>query len=467
MAAKTDQDPYLDTLAEPFRIKTVERIRLPTRAEREEILKRAFYSVMYLDSADVFVDLGTDSGTGAMSDEQWAALMRGDEAYVRSRSFFTLEKTVQDITGFPHVVPTHQGRAAENIMMNLLLKPGDMVLCNAHFDTTRAHVQHHQAVPVDLVGDWLWEYDEELPFKGNFDLERLAVALERYHSRVPFILITILNNFACSSPVSMANIKAVKALADQYSKPIYFDACRMSENAYFIKTREPGYENTSVTDIVREMLSYGSGCWMSAKKDAIVNIGGFLAVRDEDLARKCQEQLVLYEGFPTYGGLARRDLEAMAVGLREGLDEDYLSHRVRSVAHLGDLLSSEAGVVVSKPVGGSGVFVDVASLYPHLTPEQFPGIALACDLYLEGAIRVGAITFHMNRVVPATGDIVEKVFQFARFAVPRRLYTRSHLEYTAKVMAKVKDRAPANQGYRAVYVPEVLGHFFAKFEPLG
>jgi tryptophanase len=465
MSSKTELDPYLQSLAEPFRIKTVERIRLPNRAEREEILARAHYSVMYLDSKDVFVDLGTDSGTGAMSDEQWAALMRGDEAYVRSRNFFSLESTVQDITGYSHVVPTHQGRAAENIMMNLLLKPGDMVLCNAHFDTTRAHVEHRQAKPIDLVGDWLWEYDNLQPFKGNFDLDRLAAALERYHERVPFVLITILNNFACSSPVSMENIRAVKALADKYGKPVYFDACRMAENAYFIKTREPGFERTPIIDIVREMLSHGSGCWMSAKKDAIVNIGGFLAVRDEQLAQRAREQLVLYEGFPTYGGLARRDLEAMAVGLREGLDEDYLSHRIRLVAHFGALLK-EAGVTISEPVGGSGVFVDVTSLYPHLSAEQLPGIALACDLYLEGAVRVGAVTFHMNRVEPRSGELSEKVFEFARFAIPRRLYTRSHIEYAAAVMRRVKERAHLNRGYRAVYIPEVLGHFFAKFAPL-
>lgn len=461
-----ENDPYLDSLAEPFRIKVVEQIRLPSRSEREEILARAFYSPAYLDSGDVFVDLATDSGTGAMSDAQWSALMRGDEAYIRSRSYFAFEKSVQDVTGYPHVVPTHQGRAAENILMNLLVSPGQMVLCNAHFDTTRAHVERRQATPIDLVGDWLWQYEEQHPFKGNFDLERLAAALEHHHQRVPFVLITILNNVACSSPVSMANVRAVKELADRYNIPVYFDACRMAENAYFVKVREPGYENVPVTEIVREMLSYGSGCWMSAKKDGLVNIGGFLALRDEQLARRCQEQLVLFEGFPTYGGLARRDLEAMAVGLREGLDEEYLSHRVRSVALLGELFIKRAGITISQPVGGSGVFVDPAPLYPHLGPEKLPGIALACDLYLEGAVRVGAATFHMNRVEASTGEVVTKAFQFARFAVPRRVYTRSHLEYVAEVMRRVKERAPRNNGYRVVYAPEVLGHFFAKFAPL-
>lgn len=466
MAKDDEIDPRDETLAEPFRIKVVERIRLPTRVEREEIIKRAFYSVAHLDSADVFIDLATDSGTGAMSDEQWAAMMRGDEAYIRSRSFFAFESAVQDVTGFQHVIPTHQGRGAENLIMELLVKSGDIVLCNAHFDTTRAHVERRQGVPIDLVGDWLWDYGEELPFKGNFDLDRLRAALACHHDRVPFILITVLNNFACSSPVSMENIREVKQLADHYKLPIYFDACRMAENAYFIKTRERGYAHKTIGEIVREMLSYGQGCWMSAKKDALVNIGGFLALKDEKLAQRCQEQLVLYEGFPTYGGLARRDLEAIAVGLREGQDEDYLAHRVRQVRHFGEMLMREAGVTISRPVGGSGVFVDVASLYPHLGAEQLPGVALASDLYREGGVRVGAITFHMKRVAPRTGEFVDKVFQFARFAVPRRVYTRSHLEYVAKMMRRVKDNAHHSKGYRITHMPEVLGHFFARFEPL-
>lgn len=465
MTDDSDRELLAETLAEPFRIKAVERIRLPSRAEREEILKSAFYSIVHLNSADVFIDLVTDSGTGAMSDEQWAALMRGDEAYFRSRSYGAFERAVQEVTGYPHVIPTHQGRAAENILMELLVKPGDVVLCNAHFDTTRAHVQQRQGLPVDLVGDRLWQYGEAYPFKGDFDLDKLALALARYHARVPFLLITVLNNFACSSPVSMANIRSVKGLADKYGIPVYFDACRFAENAYFIKTREPGYERTPIPEIVREMLSYGSGCWMSAKKDAIVNTGGFLALREEKLARRCQEKLVLYEGFPTYGGLARRDLEAVAVGLREGMDEDYLAHRTGLVAFLGERLQREAGVVISQPVGGSGVFVDVEALYPHLPPEKLPGIAMANDMYLEGGVRVGATVFHMNRV-DEQGEIVEKHFQFARFAVPRRVYTRSHMEYVARVMRRVKERAPENKGYRVVEMPEVLGHFFAKFAPL-
>ena len=458
------QELFERTVAEPFRTKVVEHLRLPTRVEREQILRAAFYSPAFVNSVDVFVDLVTDSGTSAMSDAQWAALMRGDEAYVRSRSYVTFEKAVQDAMGFEHVIPTHQGRAAENIMMELLVKPGNIVLSNTHFDTTNAHVQHRGATPVDLVGDALWRFQEASPFKGNFDLEKTRAALERHHDRVAFIIITVLNNLACSSPVSMANIREVRRLADQYGLPVFFDACRFAENAYFIKTREPGFESKTVAEIAREMLSYGDGCWMSAKKDALVNIGGFIAVRDQQLARRCQEKVVLYEGFYTYGGLARRDLEAIAVGLQEGLDEDYLAHRVRLVGYLGDLLE-RAGAVVSKPTGGSGVFVDVNALYPHLSEEQLPGIALFADLYLEGGVRAGAIPFSMKTVDPANGEIVERTFQFARFAVPRRVYSKAHMEYVAEVFARVKANAPNERGYRVVEHPDVLGHFFAKFEP--
>lgn len=453
-----------DLLVEPYRIKAVERIRLLPREERERALREAHYSIVHLDSADVFIDLVTDSGTGAMSDEQWAGLMRGDEAYFRSRNFARFEESVREATGYRHVVPTHQGRAAENILMEVLVPPDGIVLSNTHFDTTRAHVLNRKATPLDLVGDALWDFPAEHPFKGNFDLKKLELALERYHQRVPFILITVLNNMAGSSPVSMENIRETRRLADRYGIPVYFDACRFAENAWFIKTREPGYAQRSVQDIAREMFSYGVGCWMSAKKDALVNIGGFLALADEELARRCQERLVLYEGFPSYGGLARRDLEAVAIGLREGLDEAHLEHRVGQTAYLGRLFE-EAGVTVSKPVGGSGVFVDVSSIYPHLPPEKLPGIALACDLYLEGGVRAGAAPFQMF-TLDAQGEITQRVFQFARFALPRRVYTKSHLDYVGAVMRRVKQSAHRNEGYRLVYAPEVLGHFFARFAPL-
>jgi tryptophanase len=453
-----------EALVEPYRIKVVERIHLPTRDEREQVLKEAFFSVTYINSADVFIDLATDSGTSAMSDQQWAAMMIADEAYVRSRSFFRFEEAVQETLGYPHVIPTHQGRAAENIVSELLVKPGDIVLSNTHFDTARAHVEHRSGIALDLVGDSLWDFEKVDPFKGNFDLEKLRISLARYSARVPFISITISNNMACSSPVSMDNIRQAKRLADEFGIPILFDASRFAENAYFIKQREPGYEKKSIVDIVHEMFSYGQGCWMSAKKDALVNIGGFIALRDEALARRCQERLVLYEGFPSYGGLARRDLEAIAVGLREGIDEAYLRHRIGQVAYLGKLFE-EAGVRCSKPFGGSGVFVDVKRLYPHLPPDRFPDVAMGSDVYLEGGVRAAAFPFHL-KTVDAAGDIVTREFQFARFAIPRRAYTNSHLEYVASVMTKVKESARNNSGYRCTYRPEVLGHFFSKFEPL-
>lgn len=455
---------FESTVSEPFRVKVVEHLRLPDRAERERILRDAFYSPAYVNSSDVYVDLVTDSGTSAMSDEQWAALSRGDEAYIRSKSYAAFEAAVREVTGFEHVIPTHQGRAAENIVMELSVEPGDLVLSNTHFDTTSAHVRHRGGSPVDLVGEGLWQFRSSDPFKGNFDLEKTRIALERHHERVALIVITVLNNFACSSPVSMENIRQVRELADRYQIPLFFDACRFAENAYFIKQREPGYADKSVAEIAREMLSYGDGCWMSAKKDALVNVGGFIALKDEKLARRCQEKLVLYEGFYTYGGLARRDLEAIAVGLREGLDEGYLGHRVRLVSYLGDLLE-RAGGVVSRPVGGSGVFVDVKALYPQLSEAELPGIALFADLYLEGGVRAGAIPFKMNTVDPKTGDIIERSFEFARFAVPRRVYSKAHMEYVAGVFGRVKENASKSRGYRVVEKPEVLGHFFAKFEP--
>ncbi|NUP12606.1 MAG: tryptophanase [Polyangiaceae bacterium] len=451
-------------IAEPYRTKVVERLRLPERAERERILREAFYSPAYVDARDVYVDFATDSGTGAMSDDQWSALMKGDEAYVRSRSFAAFEGAVREVFGLQHVIPTHQGRAAENIVMELLVKKGDVVLSNTHFDTTKAHVEHRGGLPIDVIGDTLWDFATPDPFKGNFDIARLELALEKYRGRVALVIVTVLNNLAGSSPVSMANIRDVRRAADRHGVKVMFDAARFAENAYFIKTREEGYGDKPIPEIVREMMSYGHGLWMSAKKDAIVNTGGFIATDDEAFARRCQEKLVLYEGFYTYGGLARRDLEAVAVGLREGLDEEYLRHRVGLVAYLGEAME-RAGIVVSKPFGGSGIFVDVAALYPHLKPEQLPNVALFCDLYREGGVRAGAGNFTMHTVGP-DGSIVDKVFQVARFAVPRRVYSRAHMEYVGGVMARVREVAAQSRGYRVTYMPDVLGHFFAKFAPL-
>ncbi len=449
---------------EPYRIKVVEPIRLLSRAERERALKEAFFSVTYLNSADVFIDLATDSGTAAMSDRQWAGMMAADEAYVRSASFFRFENAVREVTGYRHVVPTHQGRAAENLLMGVLVEPDHVVLSNTHFDTVRAHIETRRGVALDLVTDAIWSFDEPHPFKGNFDLEKLRRALELYGPRVPFISVTVTNNMACSSPVSLDNIRRVRALADEFGVPVLFDASRFAENAYFIKQREPGYAERSVRDIAREMFSLGHGCWMSAKKDALVNIGGFIAVSDEALARRCQERLVLYEGFPTYGGLAGRDLEAVAIGLREGVDEAYLEHRVGQVAYLGALFE-QAGVRCSKPSGGSGVFIDVQALYPHLPAESFPDVAMGCDVYREGGVRAAAFPF-LLKSIDSAGNPTSRTFHFARFALPRRVYTQSHLDYVGRVMARVKSSAHLSSGYRCTYSPEVLGHFFSRFEPI-
>jgi tryptophanase len=460
-----DDEILNETLAEPFRIKVVEYINLPDRAERERVLREAFYSMFYIKSKDVYIDLLTDSGSSAMSDRQWAGLMLGDEAYVGSRNYFNLVSAVQEIFNYQHVVPAHQGRAAENVLLGVLIKSGDMIPGNSHFDTTRAHIEDKGGKPLDLISDSLWDFDEELPFKGNIDLEQLKVALKKYHDKVPFILLTVVNNTACSAPVSMENIRETKKMADEYDIPVFFDACRFAENCFFIKTREKGYREKSIIEISRELFSYGDGCFMSAKKDALVNIGGFVAMNDEDLFRKCQERLVLYEGFPTYGGLARRDLEAVAVGLREGVDENYLRFRTQQVAYLGNLFEKEANVKISKPTGGSGVFVDVSSVYPHLTSENLPGIALTCDLYTEGGIRIVAIPFSLNRINVDTGTVSPERFEFARFAIPRRVYTKSHMDYVATVMKKVKENALENKGFKVSHWPPILGHFFAKFEP--
>lgn len=469
MQTPNEQDFALQCMrkagAEPYRTKSIENLELRPREARERILQEAYYSPAYLKSEDVYLDFATDSGTGAMSDNQWAALMRGDESYIRSRSYYELESAVQEVTGYPFVIPTHQGRAAENILMELLLTPGQAVLGNTHFDTTRAHIAKRNCRPIDLVSDALWDFSTPQPFKGNFDLLKLDVALERLGNTVGLVVITIVNNFACSSPVSLANIKAVVERARARGIPVFIDAARFAENAFFIREREPGYEETPIPDIAREIFDLADGCWMSAKKDGLVNIGGFIAVKDERLARRCQELLVLYEGFPSYGGLARRDLAAMAVGLKEGLSLPYLTARTRQVAELARAFENISKVRVSQPTGGSGVFVDVSSIYPHLPPERLPGITLACDLYREGGIRAGAAPFHLETVDLNSGEFVDRVFEFARFALPRRVYSDNQLMYCALILGRVKEMAADSRGYELKHMPEVLGHFFAQFAP--
>lgn len=451
--------------AEPYKIKMIEPLFMSSREQRVQAMEEAGHNTFLLRSELVYIDLLTDSGTSAMSDQQWAGLMTGDESYMGSRNFVRFEDTVRKLTGYPHVIPTHQGRAAENIVMELLAKPGDLIASNTLFDTTRAHVHNAGARPVDLVGDCLWDFQSEQPFKGNVDLAQLATALAKHHQSMPFLVVTVVNNMAGSSPVAMANIRETRRLADRYGIPLLFDACRFAENAYFIKQREEGYRDKSIREICQEMFSYGHGCWMSAKKDGLVNIGGFIAVQDEALANRCRERLVLYEGFPTYGGLARRDLEAMAIGLEEGVTEEHLQHRIAQVAYLGELIERQAGVTISRPTGGSGVFLDVGSIYGHLPAERLPWVAFTADLYLTGGVRAAAAPFSLMRIDPRTGELAERIFQVARLAVPRRVYGKSHMDFVGLAMQRVKQRAHLSQGYKLVHQPEVLGHFFAKFEP--
>ena len=450
---------------EPYRTKVVESIRLPPREEREANLTKAGYSVFYLRAQDVYIDLGTDSGTGAMSDTQWAALMTGDESYVGSRNYDAFEHAVREITGYEHVVPVHQGRAGEHLIMASLVDPGKIVLSNTLFDTTRAHVEHRRGLPVDLLQDTAWDFTHPDPFKGNFDLARLEAALSRHGDRVAVIFATLLNNLACSSPVSLANMQGVRKLADRFGVPVYIDASRYAENAWLATQREPGQTNRPVTDVARDFFALADGCWMSAKKDGLVNMGGFIAVRDSDFADECRQRLVLFEGFPTYGGLARRDLQAIAVGLREGIEPDYLRHRVAQVAYLHDGLRN-IGVPVNSPPGGSGVFIDIESLYPHLGPTDNAGIAFTSDLYMYGAVRAGAIPFDLTTVEPRTGEFVHRPFNAARLALPRRVYGQAHLDHEIDAMQEVLDNASHAPAYRLLSAPRVLAHFFARFEPV-
>jgi tryptophanase len=456
----TRRAPFL----EPYRTKVVESIRLPPESEREAILKAADYSVFFLKSRDIYVDLGTDSGTSAMSDAQWAALMLGDESYAGSRNYHDFERTVQDITGYEHIVPVHQGRAGEHLLMESLVNPGTIVLSNTLFDTTRAHVEQRRGVPVDLLSDIVWDYEEPHPFKGNFDLKKLESALKYHRGKISAIFATLLNNLACSSPVSLENMRRVRNLAHQFGVPVYVDASRFAENAWFVTQREHGHSGRLIQDVAREFFSLADGCWMSAKKDGLVNIGGFIAVSDERLADECRQRLVLYEGFPTYGGLARRDLQALAVGLREGMETDHLRHRTAQVAYLHDGLR-EAGLKVSTPPGGSGVFIDVMSLYSHLTPKDHPGVAFTSDLYLRGGVRAGAIPFELTTIDPTNGDLIKRPFNMARLALPRRVYGQGHLDHVISTMHTVRNVAHEAPGYRCVSAPRVLAHFFARFEP--
>lgn len=446
------------TIIEPFHIKSVEPIRWTTRAQREELLRAAHCNLFLLPADDVLIDLLTDSGTGAMSTHQWAAIMEGDESYAGSRSFDRFKASVQDIFGYTHVIPTHQGRAAERILFHVMCKKGDVVPNNTHFDTTRANVESVGAEAVDLLLPEGRQPETRLPFKGNMDVAALEALIERVgRERIPLVMLTVTNNSGGGQPVSMENARAVSSVCHKHGIPLYFDACRFAENAYFIKLREPGYADKTPKQIAQEMFALGDGCTMSAKKDGMANIGGFLCTNDDILARQEKDLLILTEGYPTYGGLAGRDLEAIAVGLQEALQEDYLRYRIASTAYLGDHIAA-AGVPIVQPPGGHAIYIDAKAFLPHITLAQFPGVALAAELYLEGGIRsveIGALMF---------GEAAQ--MELVRLAIPRRVYTQSHIDYVVEIILKVWERRAQISGMRLTYEAPFLRHFTAHLEPI-
>jgi tryptophanase len=452
---------------EPFRIKVVEPIRLVSPSERRAAIAEAGFNVFALKARDIFIDLLTDSGTGAMSQHQWAAIMEGDESYAGARSYFRLKDAVEDIFGFKHFVPTHQGRAAENILSAVLVKPGCHVPSNMHFDTTDANIRARGGRPVNLVIEEAFDPSNPHPFKGNMDLDKLKAYIETTGSQnIPFGMITVTNNAGGGQPVSMENIRKVASLYHSFNIPFYIDAARYAENAYFIKLREPEYADKTPIEIAREMFSYADGFCMSAKKDAIVNIGGLLAMNDDSTFKQVSNELILREGFVSYGGLAGRDLDAMAVGLYEGLDEDYLSYRLSQTTYLAGLLR-EQGIGLIEPPGGHAIYLDAGSLLPHIPHGEFPGQALAVEMYLEGGIRaceIGSVMFaHPD---PDSGEMIYPRLELVRLAIPRRVYTQSHLNYIGQTLGKIASRAQELRGYKFTYAPELLRHFTARFAPL-
>jgi len=452
------------TIIEPFRIKSVEAVKFTHRPEREAALREAGWNVFLLRAEDVLIDLLTDSGTGAMSAAQWGALMQGDESYAGSRSFFRFRDVVQDLTGFRHVIPTHQGRAAERILFHTVLEPGHVVPNNNHFDTTRANVEVEKAEARDLVIPEGRVPSQVHPFKGNVDLAALERTLAADGDLVPLVMVTVTNNTGGGQPVSLENIRGVRALCDRYRKPLFLDACRFAENSYFIKKREEGQAGRTPREIAREMFSLADGCTMSAKKDGLANIGGFLALNDDAWAERCRNLLILTEGFPTYGGLAGYDLEAVARGLEEVLEEPYLRYRIRSTEYLHERLEA-AGVPVLRPAGGHAVYLDARALLSHVPPAHYPGIALANALYLEAGIRgveIGTVMFGRQ----PDGSEKEASMDLVRLAIPRRVYTQSHIDFVAEAVIAVAAMRDSLPGYRIVKAPAVLRHFTAVFEPL-
>ena len=451
----------MQTIIEPFRIKSVEPIRMTTREERERVVREAGFNLFLVHADHVLIDLLTDSGTGAMSSEQWAGVMRADESYAGAKSFYRFERTLQDITGFAHVLPTHQGRASERILFELVGGAGLIVPNNAHFDTTRANAEHSGAearnLPIPEAGDPRSQH----PFKGNIDVAALERLLEAERGRVPIVMVTITNNSGGGQPVSLENLRRTRAVCDRFGVPLFLDAGRFAENAWFIKQREPGQGERPVADIVRDIFDLADGATISAKKDGLVNIGGVLLMRDEGLFQRASESLILTEGYVTYGGLAGRDLEAMAQGFKEVLREDYLQYRIRSTEYLGRKLL-DAGVQIVEPPGGHAVYIDAKAFCPHIPPERFPGQAVVVGAYRHGGIRaceIGSVMFGgAERPAPA--------MELVRLAIPRRVYTQSHIDYVAEALIELKARASELRGLRIVREPAALRHFTAVFEEL-
>jgi tryptophanase len=454
----------MKTIIEPFKIKMVEPIRLTTLEEREEALRKADFNVFKIPAADVIIDLLTDSGTSAMSAQQWAGMLQGDEAYAGARSWYRFESVVREMTGMPHILPTHQGRASERILFELVGGAGKVIPGNNHFDTTRGNIEHSGAEAVDLVIDEGTHPGSRHPFKGNIDVQKLAALIHRVGAeRIPLVMVTVTNNSGGGQPVSLANLRETRDLCRQHGIPLFLDAARFAENAYFIKLREPGQAGRSARDIAREMFDLVDGATISAKKDGLVNIGGVLLMRDDRLAQKADNLLILTEGFVTYGGLAGRDLEAMAQGFTEVLDEDYLRYRVGSVRYLGERLLA-AGIQIVEPPGGHAVYIDAAAFCPHIPVAQFPGLALVCGLYRQAGIRaveIGSVMF--GRVDPDTGESSHPPMELVRLAIPRRVYTQSHIDYVIEAATELFQRREQLRGLRIVEAPTVLRHFTAKF----
>ncbi len=456
----------MKTIIEPFKIKSVEPIRFTSKEDRKKILEQSGYNPFLIHADDVLIDLLTDSGTSAMSSLQWAGIMQGDEAYAGSKSFYRFEEVIKKITGLKFVIPTHQGRAAEKILFSITGGPGKYIPNNTHFDTTRANIEFTGSEAFDFLNETGKHPEIKADFKGNMDVAALEkFILEKGKENIPLVMITVTNNSGGGQPVSMQNIKEVRKVCDKYNLPLFIDACRFAENAYFIKKREKDYSKKTVLEIAQEMFSYADGCTMSAKKDALVNIGGFLAMNDETLATNCRNLLIVTEGFPTYGGLAGRDLEAIAQGLEEILDENYLQYRIRSIQYIGEKFN-KIGIPIIEPPGGHAIYIDAKNFLPHIPPEEYPGQAVVCSLYLEGGIRSVEIGSVMFGKYSSDGKLIPAMMELVRLAIPRRVYTQSHIDYVIEVAEEVYNKRNELSGYKITYEAPMLRHFTARFEPL-